>query len=179
MATGTGKAQCSKCNKVKSAVRCEGCLRMFCYEDLPRHHQELSKELDEIESNRNLFRQTLTEQTREPKNHSLIKQINQWEEDSIKKIKQTAHECRQILLQHMAEHITQIEVNLAQLTDKLKETRQENDFNEIILNQFKNTLTQLAKELDKPLNISIKQENTVLINPISVVVSSSKCFGCI
>ncbi|CAF3872481.1 unnamed protein product [Rotaria sp. Silwood1] len=178
MATGTGKAQCSKCNKVKSAVRCEGCSRLFCYDDLPHHRQELSKELDEIETNRNLFRQTLTEQTQDPNKDLLIKQINQWEEDAIKKIKQTAHECRQILLQHSTKHITQIEDNLEKLTDKLREIRQENDFNEIDLNEFKNTLAQLAKELDKPPNVSIKQEDTALINRISIVVSStSKCLG--
>ncbi|CAF4135662.1 unnamed protein product [Rotaria sordida] len=178
MATGTSRTRCSRCDKERRGAKCDGCSRLYCYDCLPHHRQELSKELDEIETTRNVFRQILTEQTQDPKKHSLIKQINQWEEDSIKKIKQTAHECRQLLLQHTAEHITQIEVNLAKLTDKLKTTRQENDFNEIDLNEFKSKLAQLAKELDKPPNVSIKQEDTAIINRISVVVSStSKCFG--
>ncbi|CAF0999596.1 unnamed protein product [Rotaria sordida] len=171
MATGTSRTRCSRCDKERRGAKCDGCSQLYCYDCLPHHRQELSKELDEIETTRNLFRQTLTEQTQDPKKHSLIKQINQWEEDSIKKIKQTAHECRQLLLQHTIEHITQIEVNLAKLTDKLKKTRQENDFNEIDLNEFKSKLAQLAKELDKPPNASIKQENIAIINRISVVVS--------
>ncbi|CAF1068516.1 unnamed protein product [Rotaria sordida] len=171
MATGTSRTRCIRCHKERRGVKCDGCSQLYCYDCLPHHHQELSKELDEIETIRNLFRETLTEQTQDPNKHSLIKQINQWEEDSIKKIKQTVHECRQLLLQHIAEHITQIEVDLAKLTDKLKTTRQENDFNEIDFNEFKSTLEQLAKELDKPPNVSIKQEDTAIINRISVVVS--------
>ncbi|CAF3234536.1 unnamed protein product [Rotaria sp. Silwood2] len=172
MATGTGRARCSRCGKEKRGAKCDGCSQLFCYDCLPRHHQELSKDLDEIETNRNLFRQTLTEQTQNPKTNSLIKQINRWEEDSIKKIKQTADECRQLLLQQTTQHITEIEINLAELTDKLTKTRQENDFNEIDLNEFKSTLAQLAKELDKPPNVSIKKENIALINRISVIVPS-------
>ncbi|CAF0999577.1 unnamed protein product [Rotaria sordida] len=109
MATGTSRTRCIRCHKERRGVKCDGCSQLYCYDCLPHHHQELSKELDEIETIRNLFRETLTEQTQDPNKHSLIKQINQWEEDSIKKIKQTVHECRQLLLQHIAEHITQIE----------------------------------------------------------------------
>ena len=43
-----------------------------------------------IEIDRELFRQTFTEQTNK---HSLIKQINKWEEDSIQ---HTATECKQL-----------------------------------------------------------------------------------
>ena len=128
MATATGKARCVTCNKEKSAVRCEGCLQIFCFDHLTNHRLKLSEELDEIEINRDLFRQTLNEQINDPQKHSLIKQIDQWEEDSIKKIQQTAKECKQILVPHMTEHFNQIEVNLTKLTNQLRQTRQENYF---------------------------------------------------
>jgi hypothetical protein len=64
-----------------------------------------------------------------------------------------------------------MEINLTKLTDQLRQTREENDFNETELNKFKQKLTQLAKELDKPLNISIQQSSVSLINRISVVAS--------
>ena len=44
----------------------------------------------------------------------------------------------------------------------------------LIYNNFKQKLTQLTKELDKPSNISIQQDSTSFINKISVVVSSRK-----
>jgi len=175
MATGTGRARCITCEKEKRAVKCEGCSQFFCFDDLPHHRQQLSKQLDEIELNRDVFRQTLTEQTTDFKIHLLIKEIDKWEEDSIKQIQQTAKECRQLVLQHTTEHIDPIEIDLAKLTDDLRHIRQENDFNEIDLREFKQKLTQLEEKLNKPLNISIQQGSASLINKISVIVPSRKC----
>ena len=175
MATTTGRGRCNKCGKEKNAlVRCEGCSKLFCIEDLPHHRQELSEQLSVIETNRDSFRQTLNEQTSNPNRHSFIKQIDQWESDSIRKIRQTAEECRQLARQHTARHFQQIEVDLRQLTNELKNVRQENDFDENNLRQMEQNLAKLAAQLDKPSNISIQQTSTSYISPISVVVSSRK-----
>ena len=120
MATATGKSSMYHMWKRKTCSKCEGCSQIFCFNHLTDHRQELSQQLDEIEINRDIFRQTLNEQINNPKKHLLIKQIDKWEEDSIKKIQQTAKECRQILLQHTNEHINQIEINLNKLTDQIK-----------------------------------------------------------
>jgi hypothetical protein len=175
MATATGKGRCITCSKEKRAVRCEGCSQLFCFDHLPDHRQELSQQLDDIEVRRDVFRQTLTEQTTNPNKHSLIKQIDQWEEDSIRIIQKTAKECRKKILQHSSEHITDIEMNLAKLTDQLRQTRQENDFNEIDLQEFRRKLTKLSEELDKPKNISIEESSSSLVNKISIVTTSRKC----
>jgi hypothetical protein len=179
MATRTSTAHCVKCGKERATFKCAGCLQDFCFNHLTDHRQELNMQLDEIEINRDLVRQSLNEQAINPKNYSLIKQIDKWEEDSIKIIQKTATECRQHILQYATKHINQIEIILNKLTDQLRQTRQENDFNEIHLNQFKQKLTQLAKELDKPSNISLEQDSTSLINKISVVVSVGKCLSSI
>ncbi len=171
MATATGKAHCILCGKEKSAVRCEGCLQTFCYNHLTDHRHELSKQLDSIDVNRELFRQALSEQTTDPQKHSLMKQIDKWEENAIQTIQQTAQVCRRTLLQYTAKHINQIEVNLAELADQLKEIREENNFNEIDLNQFKQKLLLLTEEFKKPTNISIQDDSASLVNKISVVTS--------
>ena len=175
MATATGKARCITCDKERSTARCAGCSQEFCFEHLVDHRRELSVQLDEVEVHRDLFRQTLTEQTTDPQRHPLIKQIDQWEKDSIKKIQQAANECRQLLLHHTSGHINTLEINLAKLTDRIRKTRQENDVNEIDLNAFREKLTQLSKELDQTPNISIQQDSATLINNISVVISKGKC----
>ncbi|CAF1619818.1 unnamed protein product [Adineta ricciae] len=173
MASGNGKSRCFTCGKEKRAVRCEGCLQVFCYDHLTDHRQELNKQLDHIEHTRDLFRQTLNEQMNHPQIHLLVKQIDQWEEDSIKTVQQTASECRQLLVQHTTKNVHNIEVNLAKLSDHLKRIRSENDFNEVDLSQFNQKLKQLAEKLDKLCNVSIQQDPTPLIHKISVVVSSS------
>jgi chromosome segregation ATPase len=175
MATVTSKPYCVKCEKERATTKCSGCSQDFCYNHLTDHRQELNQQLDHIEVNRDLFRQTLNEQTTNPTKHSFIKQIDQWENDSIKKIEQTAKECRQLILQYTKEHINQMEINLTKLTDQLRQTRKENDFNEIDLHQLKQKMTQLEEELDKFPHVFIQDDSTSFINKISVVVSSGKC----
>ena len=121
MATETAKSQCITCGKNKRAVKCEGCSQIFCFNHIADHQQELSRQLDEIEINRDIFRQTLNEQKNNPERHPLIKQIDQWEEDSIRKIQQTAKKCRHLLFQHTTEHINRLEISLAELTSRLRE----------------------------------------------------------
>lgn len=51
------------CGKAVCAVVCNDCSKAFCYHHLNSHRQELDERLDEIEVNRDLFRQIVTEQT--------------------------------------------------------------------------------------------------------------------
>ncbi|CAF1512149.1 unnamed protein product, partial [Rotaria sp. Silwood1] len=171
MATSTGKPRCITCGKEKAIMKCGGCSQDFCFNHITDHRQELSKALDEIEVNRDLFRQTLTQQTRDPKKHALIQQVDQWERDSINDIRKTAEEARQLLLAHTAEYLNEIEIKLNKLTNQLRESRQENDFYETDLRQWSEELTRLTNELHKPANINLRQD-TPLINKISVNVIS-------
>ena len=83
MATTTGKTHCVSCGKEKVAYKCEGCLQTFCLNHLADHHRELGLRLDDVEHQRNIFRQKLTEQTNDAHGQMLMQEINQWEIDSI------------------------------------------------------------------------------------------------
>jgi DNA repair exonuclease SbcCD ATPase subunit len=176
MATTTGKTRCIICEKEKATSKCSGCLEDFCFNHLVEHRQQMTKELDELEDKRNLFRQTLTEQIKNLQKHSLIQQINQWKKDSINKIRTTAEEAKELLLKYTTEHIDEIEIKLTKLTEELKQIREENDFNEIDLNELKEKLKQLEDKLNKPSNISIREDSSSFIKKISVIISSGKYF---
>jgi len=174
MATATGKSNCITCGKEKIAYKCEGCSQNFCINHLNEHHQLIIKQFDDLENKRSIFRQNLTEQITYPQKHLLLKEINQWEKDSINKIQQIAEETRQLLIKYTNEYINQIEIRLIKLTEELKQIRQEDDFNEIHLNQLNQKLQQLEEELDKPSNISIQQESSTFINKIFVIIPFDK-----
>jgi hypothetical protein len=72
MAEATEKIRCVICNKEKATLKCGGCSQDFCYNHWDTHRQELNKQLDEIEMNRDIFRQSLTQQIEQPNNHTLI-----------------------------------------------------------------------------------------------------------
>lgn len=104
----------------------------------------------------------------------LIKEIDQWEQDSINKIQQRAKKCRQFVTEHTNKHIRQIGVKLTQLDDQIKEIRQVNNFNEMNLNKLNEQLKQLQQQFHQPSNISIQEDSTSLINKLSVVISFGK-----
>jgi hypothetical protein len=111
MTTATdGKIRCVICDKENVIFKCGGCLEEYCSDHVGDHPQELNKQLDDIEVTRDLFRQSLTQEIEESKNHTSIQRIDQWEQNSMKKIQQTAEETRQILLENTNEYIHQTEI---------------------------------------------------------------------
>jgi GTPase Era involved in 16S rRNA processing len=174
MATATGKTRCIICSKEKATIKCGGCQKDFCYKHWEPHRQELNKQLDEIEVNRDLFRQSLTQQTKQPDNHIiLIQQIDQWEQKSMRIIEQVAEEARKTVLKTTNENIHQMEERLGKLTTQLRQSREDDDVNEISLHQFQEELERLNKELTKPRNISIREDSTSFISKIYVDVSDN------
>ena len=177
MATGLGKSQCATCGKGNAILKCGGCSKDFCYNHFGDHRQQLNTQLEEVEVNRDLFRQTLSEQAAEPQKHSLIQQISQWERDSIKRIQQAAEKARQTLLQHSSTHIRNIEIKLNKLTDQLRQGREENGFVETDLRYWNKQLTELTEELNKPRNISLRHDSKPFVTKLYVEISSRK-FAC-
>jgi hypothetical protein len=171
MAAANGKIRCVICNKRKSTLKCRGCSKDFCYTHWDTHRQKLKIKLAEIENNKETFKQSFNQYIQQPNNNTLMQQINQWEQNSIKKIQQIAEEARQVAVKNTNEYIHQIEIKLHRLTDQLRESRKEDDFNEINLRQYQEEINRLTKELTKPLNISIQEDSTSFINKISVYVS--------
>jgi len=100
MATSNININCSICNKEIATSMCRGCSKDFCLEHLLEHHQTLQTKLQDIQNNFNEFRQTTIEQKNQPEKLSSIEKINQSETNSIEKIKQTAKECREILINY-------------------------------------------------------------------------------
>ena len=85
---------CAKCNKVKNTIRCPGCGRNLCLDDMNAHREELKEQLNETEDQFKQFASDLEKQNLEPHKNPLIQQIDQWEQQSIKKIRQVAEEIR-------------------------------------------------------------------------------------
>lgn len=168
MATTPGRTRCTTCERERVTSKCSGCSQDFCYTHLGEHRQQLSKQLDEIEAQRDQFKQTIAQKTTSSEKHTLIQQIDRWESESIEKIKKTAEETRQLLVKYTSDHITRIEQNLNTLTNQLKHSREEDDIMETDLQNWKEELQQMTQQLNKPPNIEVQVSSTPLINEIQV-----------
>ncbi|CAF3727721.1 unnamed protein product [Adineta steineri] len=171
MATANNKAQCFVCNKEKNTYSCKGCSNEFCFPHLTEHRQRIETQLEEIINDHDQFQQTIIQQKQNPLDSSLIQQINQWEANSIHQIQQTAEEYRKTLMNLTQKSIDDVEKKFIELSQKLKEIREENEFNENDLKHFQLKLTQITKELLTPPSISIEGDSQEFIKKISVISS--------
>jgi molecular chaperone DnaK (HSP70) len=171
MATTNATTKCSTCNREERTYLCQGCSANFCLNCLTKHHQTHIVEFDGIRSNHNNLRKRLVAQKKDPKERPLIQQITQWENDSVNKIRQAAKEFRETLKEYTDISIHEIEKKLNDIAEQIRKTRKDDQFNEIHLDELKEKLQKLAKELDQPSNISIEQESAPFINKISLVLS--------
>ncbi|CAF0952735.1 unnamed protein product [Adineta steineri] len=172
MAMINNKTQCFKCNKDKITYSCKGCSNEFCLMHLNEHQQVLNEELNHIINDYDQFKHIINEQKQNPRNLSLIEQINRWETNSIKKIQQKAKDCRENVVKSSQTFINDVEMKFNDLTEQIKQVHKENEFNEINLNYLKNQLIEITEELKKPSNISIRQNSKSFINEVSIILPS-------
>ena len=173
--TMTGKTQCIVCGKDRASAKCSGCLKDFCYKHLGEHRQELAKQRDEIELERDLFLQSILQQNEDPQKHELVREINQWEIESIEKIQKIAQEARDVILKNVDNDKTNVKRKLDLLTNQLKISREEeDDITEFELEQWKEQLNKLTEQLKKPMDITIRHTSTPIITDVVINILNSK-----
>ncbi|CAF1268651.1 unnamed protein product [Adineta steineri] len=177
MAMANNKTQCFTCKKEKITYSCEGCSQRFCLVHLNEHKQILNDELNHIINDYDQFKQTINEQKQNPQNHSLIKQINQWERNSIEKIQQKAKECRETVIGYSQRFINDVEMKFNDLSEQIKQIHKENDFNEINLNHLTDRLIEIKEELSSSSKIAIQQDSKSFINKIWIISSIKSKFN--
>jgi hypothetical protein len=116
------------------------------------------QKLEEIELTRDLLYQTFKQQS------SLINQIDKWEQKSITKIHQTAEEARNKVL----EEKIKFEQKLDDITNQLRQARDDDDFIEIDLDQWTQKLDELEKKMIDSKAILIEENSESFVRKIHV-----------
>jgi hypothetical protein len=174
----TKRSLCKACNKAPSVFFCQGCEKDFCTDHAKEHRQELSKQLDTIIIAHDQFKQNLAECTDKSSRHPLMKEIDQWEKESIDRIRKAADDARKQLSNVVGSHTTKITEDLKHLTQELTTARSENNFIEIDLKEWMERLEQWTKDLNTPSSINIQQEksDTPFIQKIIVNLNKNEFF---
>lgn len=179
MATAGKKLPCSKCQKASSMMICRGCGQGFCYRHITDHRQELSQQMDELVISHDQFKQNITEQEIEPTCHSLIKRVEQWEQESIDKIRQAANDARTLLVDIINTYRPEVGNALADLTKELQNARREDDYVETDLQQWREKLNQLNSQFNAAQIIEFNPDgnDTALIPKYVINHGSTECFN--
>ncbi|CAF4663741.1 unnamed protein product [Rotaria sp. Silwood1] len=171
MASSSSKKPCSIENGCKQAAitTCDGCSQAFCSKHFTDHRNLLNDEINKIISEHDDLKNSLTQQTKNPTCHPLIKQVDEWETQSISKIQQRAKELRQELSELTKNNTNNSSQKLQDLAKEINECRENGDFLEIDLRRWKETLEDLKLHITSPSKITINRVNeNALIQNISV-----------
>lgn len=161
-----------------SIFNCQGCQKDFCTDHAKEHRQELSNQLETIILEHDQLKQNLTEYTENSNHHPLMKEIYQWETESIEKIRKVADDARKQLSNVLGSNTNKITQDLNNLRQELSAARFENNFIEIDLNEWMERLKQCTKDLRTPSSITIQRESncTPFIQKITVNLKKNELF---
>jgi hypothetical protein len=164
---------CTICSKPTGMFRCHGCAQDFCTQHVTEHRQNLSQQFDEITSGYDEVRRSIAEYTIQSSSHPLMKEIDEWELKSIKKIQKAANDARKQLLNLLGTNTGTVTTMLETLTKQLTKARDDNTFVETDLQVWTMKLNQLKQDLNTPKTIFMKEDAysavaVALMYPISV-----------
>ncbi|CAF1536042.1 unnamed protein product, partial [Adineta steineri] len=96
-------------------------------------------------------------------------QIDDWEKKSIEKIQQKAIELRHELSQLVAAHTESLSIKLQDIAEQLQKAKEQDDFIETDLRQWKKRLDYIRSNIILPSTIFINQhDNITLVHDVSV-----------
>ena len=162
--TTTAKGpNCAVCEKKSGIFTCGGCSRAFCTEHANKHRQLLGKEMDEIVIQHDQLLQSIHEQTNDISQCSTMREIEQWEQRSIDKIKQIGNITREKLSQYLAEQRQRTQATVQELTEKLSTARREDDFVETDLKRWSDRIYELKTDISASIPIFFENIGADLI----------------
>ncbi|CAF1375631.1 unnamed protein product [Didymodactylos carnosus] len=146
--------KCDVCQERAGTLSCTGCEQVFCKQDMTKHRQQLSRELDLVmREHNNLDKRIQHKMTGDQGGHrKLLDQINEWEKSVIDKIKDAAQQAREqvhLFLGAQPAH------RLRQITDDIESRMKEEDYVETDIEYWSNQVKKLSKEIEMGDSTSI------------------------
>ncbi|CAF0927243.1 unnamed protein product [Rotaria sp. Silwood1] len=126
----------------------------------------------------NQIRQLLIDDTKNFSNNPLMKKIDDWEQQSILKIQQTANDIRQELKHVLTKHTTEMNELFTELSQKLNKARTKNNFIETDIKFWLNKLNEFKNDLQTPktINIILDENHNTFRNKIKLLQVSLDSF---
>ena len=168
----SSKKQCVTCNKSGGILMCHGCQQTFCSKHVSEHRQELGGQLDNIMQEHDVLRQDLEEGSLFKEN-PLLKEIDQWEKDSIAKIQAAAETARKFLQELIEKFKERVSKTCGDITKNLRSAREADDFSENDLAVWKKQLEELQLEITSPSSAKLVYDQSSPIHLIKLETDQS------
>ena len=161
MASPTVAILCITCNKRVSVATCDGCQQRYCTPHFNEHRQLLTQQMEHVVQDRNTLKEDLDGNC---KAHPLISDVDRWEQQSIKTIRNVANQARVEIETWLQKTKDTLNKSVSDMAEELKRRREEEDYTEKDLERWKEQLKKLRNDFEKPSNIGLvnDEKNTPL-----------------
>ncbi|CAF1280484.1 unnamed protein product [Rotaria magnacalcarata] len=137
-------AKCSCCKK-SGIAQCDGCANGFCSTHFREHRHYLDTKFAQLLHDRSILPHQLVDYSSKIKQaqlKTLPHDINQWEEQALKSVTQTAERVRNRIKELMTLRTSTIKADLDQISMELRKRKFENNY-------FEQDIKHLSEKLDQ------------------------------
>lgn len=174
MATSTSKTLCSVCDKFCMIYTCPACSKHFCFDHLSEHRTKFTQQVYQLQNSHDNIRHEIDRWNSSPTEHPLIKQIDQWEKDSIVRIRQLAEQYRATFCSYSNKVVSEMHMKLHEIAKHMKQIHQGEEIIEIDLKDLEENFQKLQEQWNQLRNVSVKERSTTFINQISLLLPIGK-----
>jgi hypothetical protein len=161
---------CATCGKTAGIFTCRGCDENFCLPHTNEHRAAIEKQMDNIIHIHDQFKQAISGQATDEFHQSLTRQIERWEQESIRKIQQVANDTRQQLAIIVRDRTENIKEKVTQITLQIKQARIHGEFFENDIKEWSDKLKKFQQLLAKQqkIKINLDKNSIPFISKISL-----------
>lgn len=166
-----GRRHCVICRQTGGILICNGCQLTFCAKHVVKHREELTYRLESIIDNHHLIRNDIEEPINE---HIYLRKIDQWEKDSIKKIKKAAETARAELRQIIDRSKRRLTKIARDIAFDLNAAWKTDDFAEHDLTKWTKQLNELQADIKSAFTIPWSEDHQRPIYPITFMNNNNQ-----
>ncbi|CAF1029648.1 unnamed protein product [Adineta steineri] len=172
--TTTQKKPCFKCDKGGGVFTCDGCQQSFCRKHSDEHRQELAVQMDTIGQECDALQRDINKNT---DINSFLSHIDEWEQESIDRIQQAAHQARVDLNELFKKSREKMTTIVAQLTNELQFSRTSENYTELDFKKWTVQLNELRHDLEQSISTCPFDNNdqNSIIHLIKVKIPRELC----
>ncbi|CAF2573481.1 unnamed protein product [Rotaria sp. Silwood2] len=169
---------CTICGAMVGVFICRGCTKNYCLLHTSEHRDLLQRSMNEINHNCDLLKDNIQGQQAYEYQRLIMEQIEQWEQQSIEKIRRLADDTRQQISIIIRDHSSNLKEKLEELQQQLETARQDGGFYEDDLREWTERLDELQRLLTQHKTFKINEitDSTSFISRISIADVSNVTF---
>ena len=161
-------ATCSVCEETVDTFKCTKCEQLFCFTHLQSHRDKLIEEFCQIQDGINDIRQRIQDKKANLKKHPLMKTIDAWEANSIRKIREMAAQARESLTNKCNRHTSSLEEKLDNLSVQVQNFSKKTICDKAQMKIWEKILGEIDADADPSETIEVKGHPGELIYGIRV-----------